>query len=439
MLGPQLRLFADESCTIPATMVVGGIDYEGRSFPTIAEPSAVILSGTRLTRTTGSQTAPSSGTFGWANYTCYIPGDVPYAGTAAVALLETVSANPVYLANMSSAAVRNLVIRAFSPNIATSRFKVDNEEYVNSYSRPVFRPGEKIRIELLETQGPVGMDLGLAISYDSVEGPTIYNPELLATVNFSPSVLRRLFVIGNTCYAFLNDNTLRRFQFGQTSMQTVATQVSAVASAEDRLYFVRSNGEVYSIEKDLVRQIGNLSEQYVQAIAVWKYIMLVVAGNTVSTYTIPGCIRVQGPMPFNWNGECEARIVNPETVLLSNRLGRTITVVTLSSLMPVMSYSTSQDILGIDVVKRWLVISMPTAVEFINLANWSVKRTISRATNNLRVFVNEKQGLAFVENSVVDLNSDIALLFGQLPVFLAWIGNGKAVRNLGDGLVMYKV
>lgn len=439
MLGPQLRLFADEDCTRPATMVVGGIDYEGRSFPTIAEPSAVILSGTRLTRTTGSQTAPSSGTFGWTGYTCYIPGDIPYAGAAALALLETVSANPVYLVNMSSATLRNLVIRATSSNIAASRFKVDNEEYVNSYSRPVFRPGEKIRIELLETQGPTGIDVGLAISYDSAEGPTIYNPELLATVNFTPSVLRRLFVIGNTCYAFLNDNTLRRFQFGQTNMQTVASQVSAVTSAENRLYFVRSNGEVYSIEEDSVRQVGSLSEQYVQTIAIWQDIMLVVAGTTVSTYAIPSCVRLKGPVPFNWNGECEARIANQDTVLLSNRLGRTVTVVTLSSLMPVMSYSTSQDILGIDVVKRWLVISMPTAVEFVNLADWSVKRTISRATSNLRVFVNERQGLAFVENSVVDLNSNNALLFGQLPLWLAWIAEGKAVRNLGDALVMFRV
>ncbi|MEM0369720.1 MAG: hypothetical protein QXE80_03375 [Pyrobaculum sp.] len=419
-------------------MIVGGIDYEGTQFTTFAEPTRVIFGNQILERTTGSQTAPQAGTFGWQNYVCYLPSAISATGRIAVAVYEATYTNPVYLANLSSASLLHLTIaNNFKPYV-TVQFSVNDQIYTDFCELQELKPGEKVKISFGDFSGLQSYPSNLIISYDGMSGPSLSNPLLLSTVTLTGGTIRKILLADDYLYVLMSNSNLYLIPFGTSQSTLIETGVYAMVKLDNKLYYVKEDGTVKQVTGTTTKHILTLPTQQIRA-ADWKDdLLVVVSANSAVAYK-PETLATVANSSFQFTGQPDVAVINNRDVALSTGDGRTVVFWDLQLGSFTSSYSTSASIIGLDSIDSWLIITMPASVEVLSTKDFSVKRTISRTAQSAQALVNYEQKLVFVDEQVVDLNSTRPLFFGYHPAKVAWLAPGKGVNNDTNVVRCYRV
>lgn len=437
----QIRLFADESCTVPVTTLVGGIDYEGSSFSTLAEPTVVYMNGKKLTRTSGAQTTPSSDTFGWQNYVCYLPNKLVLPTEVAYALHEAQIGNPIYLANLSSATIHNLTIRnAYNKSNSKIIFRVNNELFEDYCTVSQLSPNQKISIYYEDSNSSVNEFLGLVISYEKIVGNHLNNPQELSTVTFPNFSIRKTSLVNDDIYILLDNFELYKLPFGTSSTELIDSNVRDIFLYNNMFHYVKSDGQVRRIvDNSQILNLFVLPDNPINAMAWYGDNIVVVSNNRIIVYSSSRLQKLNVSSEFYWNGLVDVEFITPNLVALNTGYLKNVVFYNIKLNSYIFSYSVSNVILGIESIGNWLIISQPNSVDIFDTREFINKKTVIRELSNTRVLSNKKQRLLFVDGHVIDLNSRFPCFFGFYPQKIAWLDIGKGVFQTSDVIKCYRV
>lgn len=440
-MNAQIRLYADEACTKPATMIVGGIDYEGTQFNTFAEPTRVIYANQVLERTTGNQTAPAADKFGWENYVCYLPSSINPTIPFGLALYEGIATSQVYLMNKSSATLLNLVI--FNPlrNMSQVEFLINDEIVNDYYVISQFRPNEKIKISLRSHNLNSGLPLSVLISYDSAVGPSLQNPQLVKSEQFDDEIYK-IEILGNEILVLLRDYRLYSIDMQTLATTLVESKVLDCSVEQDTAYYVKNVDnifQVYEYKNKTTNFIGQLPHQIFRSLKAKFGKLFILADNKALIYNPNPLMPIDKSINFVANFFSFILPYDERYVVLIAGDNRLVSLWDTQINYLVASYYASQNIIGAQLVGNWIVLSAENKVELVNVKDFSVNTSFWRMSNQAPVVANEDEKFVFIDNQVIDLNFQRPRRFGILPLSLGWIKANIGLGVLDNTLFVYVV